>query len=261
VDFSGARDAGAKVWIAAGRLHHRRLRVERCLPARDLPGGDRARAAALTALCRFILDQGWCAAGFDFPAALPLPLLDAPNWLAFLGGFADRFRDEQQFRELCRAAASGCELRRRTDRETHTPFCPYNLRLYRQTYYGIRDVLRPLVLERGACFLPMQAPAVGRPWLLEVCPASTLRAQNLRFPYKGQGASRRAARERILTAIEQTAGLRLAERAIGGVLLDNPGGDALDAVTAALATARAVRTLGPLPTEDPHYRLEGYVYL
>ena len=64
---------------------------------------------------------------------------------AFLSGFGQRLN----FRESCTDAALRLgdrkELKRRTDIEAKAPFSAYNLWIYRQTYYGIKELLGPLV--------------------------------------------------------------------------------------------------------------------
>ena len=83
------------------------------------------------------------------PFSLPKDLIEAESWAEFLERFPERFRTETDFRESCTDSALRIgdrkELRRRTDIEAAAPFCAYNLRIYRQTYYGIRDLLGPLV--------------------------------------------------------------------------------------------------------------------
>ena len=55
----------------------------------------------------------------------------------------------------------------------------FRLRLYRQTYFGIRDVLYPLARDQQVCVLPMQSVLPDRAWILKICPASTLKRENL----------------------------------------------------------------------------------
>jgi hypothetical protein len=147
---------------------------------------------------------------------------------------------------------------KRLDRLSH-----YNLRLYRQTYFGIRDVLHPLVRDHLACVLPMQRMLRGRPWVLEICPASTLKHCGLYLPgYKRGGDAGCAARERILEGLEATGSLDILSSDLRARVLSNRGGDALDSVIAALATFRALRDPALLVVErSAAYALEGYVYV
>jgi len=260
VDFSGAAMAGRKIWIAKGVAGEHSLRLEACFQAQDLPGAGPRRAAALAALRQLIADEAGACFGLDFPFGLPRPLATEPDWEAFIGQFARRFGDVQQFRADCLRAAQGRELKRVTDVESRTPFCCYNLRLYRQTYYGIRDVLAPLVQDGLVCVLPMQPMVPGRAWLLEICPASTLKRYGLYQPYKGRGMAQGAARQRLVACLEQQ-GVRL-EAAQRSVILDDHDGDALDSLIAAWTVWRALQhPEGIAVNTHPAYGYEGYVYV
>ncbi len=269
VDFSGAADAGRRLWVAEGRLDAGgRLTLLNCRPARELPGGGLSPPQALAALRAFLLTQPDAAVGVDVPFGVPAALMGEEEWLPFVLAVARRWSTPQAFRAACRAAAGGRELRRLTDREAGTPFSPYNLRLYRQTYFALALLLAPLVAAGEACVLPLQSPRAGRPWLLEVCPAVTLRRLGLYRPYKGPSPALAAAREALVTGLQERAGLMLPDPELARLLVADPGGDALDSVVAALAVARALQQpgglLGPLAEAGPEaqtlYRREGYVY-
>ena len=267
IDFSGSAMAGRKVWIASGHAEGDRLVIESCRSGETLPGSGRAREQCLAALCRFIEQGEGDAFGLDFPFGLPEELVDEKTWEEFVRAFPGRFADPVEFRAACRQRAAGKDLKRRTDRETRTPFAAYNLWLFRQTFYGIRDVLGPLVRNRSACVLPMQAARPGEPWVLEACPASTLKRleaeihQRLYVPYKGKQPEHREARGRILSALGGECGVVLADRRLRETIVADPEGDALDSVIAALAVAHALRDATfPRPAWCPAYALEGYVY-
>jgi hypothetical protein len=211
---------------------------------------------------------GPSAIGLDFPFGLPAELVEETGWEAFVRSFATRYPTPQSFREGCTAAAAGRELKRITDREWRTPFSPYNLRLYRQTYHGIRDLLEPLVRAGSVCVLPMQPAVAGRPWLLEICPASTLKwlesstRRKLSVPYKRRTDQHRAARRRILRAIEARRDLAVPDPTVRAAILDDPGGDALDSVLAAWAAFRAASRPHLLNQVDNEaYMIEGSVYV
>lgn len=257
VDFSGAANAGKKIWITSGVIEDCALRIEDCRRAEALPRSRKDRDQCLTALRDFIRREHASVFGLDFPFALPRELIKENSWEDFVLSFPDRYPNPEEFRKTCRAGAHNRELRRVTDKESDTPFSPYNLRLYRQTYFGIRDVLGPLVQDHLVCVLPMQSVLPGRPWILEVCPASTLKRQNLYKPYKGGSKKHYAARMRILEALEGTGVLPVPEPTLRPSILDNRDGDALDSVIAAFATFRALRN----PACNENYALEGYVFV
>jgi hypothetical protein len=143
VDFSGAREAGKKIWLGAGRAVDGVLHLEGCCPATTLTAGRTQRDAALAALRALIRVSPGAAFGFDFPFALPRCLMPETSWETFAAAFGDRYADADGFRYACREAAGWRELKRVTDVAARTPFSPYNLRIYRQTFYGIRDLLAP----------------------------------------------------------------------------------------------------------------------
>ncbi len=261
VDFSGAEDAGDHIWVTRGRLDGGILRVHDVSPATELPGGGQARDQALAGLRRMITDAGRGAFGIDAPFGIPAKLVKADGWHAFAAGFGDRFEDADAFREACQAAASD-ELRRVTDDEAGTPMSPYNLRIYKQTFHVIRDVLAPLAEDGTVHVLPMDEPEPGRPWLLEVCPAVTLAEEGIQEHYKGVGPDRREARLRLLRQLEALHSISLPSRDLRARILEDPGGDAIDSLIAAHAVARNVSDPSRLtPRGQGPYRLEGYVYV
>lgn len=112
--------------------------------------------------------------------------------------------------------------------------------------------------------LPMQSWSPVKPWLLEVCPASTLERMGLRQPYKGPNKDRdkRANRAHILGEIENTGLVIIKASALRATILDDPGGDALDSVIAAFATLRVIRSsVHSGVSATGNYVLEGYVYI
>ncbi len=258
VDFSGARHAGDHIWIAVGTQNGGRLSLESCRPARGLPGGGRDRRSALAALNAFLESERRAAAGLDFPFGLPRPLVTERRWEDFVRAFPRRYPDAESFRAACRRAAAGRELKRRTDVEARVPFSAYNLRLYRQTYFGIAEVLLPLLNSAAASVVPMQPPASGKVLLAEICPASLLKRLGLYMPYKGQGSHLRDARAEIVRSFYNSGLLNDIEKRIYNKIIGDPGGDALDAVLAAIATANLPRL--HRPTHDPVERVEGRVY-
>jgi hypothetical protein len=158
VDFSGAADAGRRIWITRGVIDGGDcLRIEDCHRGADLPGSGMERDRCLAALRDFIVKERAGAFGLDFPFGLPRRLVEEASWLEFVLSFPKRHHSPEAFREACRAATGGAELKRVTDRETGTPFSPYN----RQLRTG-RGCSRSARLQRSSTSLSI-GPTRARP--------------------------------------------------------------------------------------------------
>jgi hypothetical protein len=291
VDFSAAADAGLHIWVCRAHPGGDGIRIESVDPLADLPGGERHLEGALEALVRKVLDAPRSAWGFDFSFGLPLEVLSSsgadqpPDWVEQLR-MIDACASPDEMKDLCLARAEGRELRRRTDDLVATPFSPYNLRVYRQTYHGIEGVLRPLRGQPGVAILPFDAlPAmdptdaegrlpfnVGRPgagvphtYLMETCPASLL----LRLDYlpelnryKGKADWQAERRDEILRRLVRDGLGRAVGRSLRERIIADPNGDGLDAVLAAVGAWRGYRDYDHTEIgRDPRYATEGFVYL
>ena len=255
VDFSGAALAGDKIWIARAHYHHENLVFDQLRPARNLPGGASGRDVALLALTTYLQSLQAPICGFDFPFSLQQSELDRATWRDWVLSLPARFADADAFRDAYVGA------KRATDIAAKTPFAPLNLRLYRQTYYGITNVLAPL-LRTGALALPFDEPNADAcndaPWLLEICPASLLKREKLYFSYKGKSEAQRCNRERILRECQARFQLEIPD-AMQQIAWDDGEGDALDAILAALCVANAM-TKDSFAPRDATEKWEGRVY-
>ena len=261
VDFSGAQQAGRAIWVCTARQTNGGLLVESCLRGDRLPQSAGDRNSCLRALAALIANSPLSAWGLDFPFSLPAELITADSWPAFAGTFADAYSTHDVFRHYCRRMGGPGEKKRATDCLARVPFSPYNLRVYRQTYYGIRDLLAPLVAADSVRVVPMQPIAGRRPILLEACPASFLKRHALYRPYKGAGTDAAKQRAHILQYLESEAHIAFSTPAERRAVLENSGGDALDSVLAAVivgdAISQGVATLLPVDDRDA---IEGRVY-
>lgn len=259
VDFSGARAAGKAIWIAEGRLDgERRVALVDCYPATALPESGIERILALAALRRLIATTPDGVFGCDFPVGLPRAVLEGADWKSFIAGFGQRYEHAEAFREGCRRITNGREIRRDTDRRARTPFCAWNLRLYRQTYHGLADIVAPLHRDGQASIISVESPDPSRAWLAETCPASVLKFLGLYRPYKGPTPAARQMRRDIIAALVERDFLAAPSRSQRHRLIEDQGGDALDSVVACLAAASSLRQLDkPISEID---RIEAKVF-
>ncbi|MEF8802184.1 MAG: DUF429 domain-containing protein [Halolamina sp.] len=267
VDFSGAKDAGSNIWIAEIDCRDGPQLVG-CAPATERFDVGSDRAVVHRALTHQLADlEPSAAAGLDFPFALPEPVVSAADWETFIRKFPSLFATPAEFQRRCQSRGALTDDDRvqhvRASEESVGALSPYNRRLRSQTFYGIRDVLRPLVLADVVRVAPMQPCSSDRPTLLETYPAATLDSLDggtYRAGYKESSDEGRERREANLAALEAAAELTVSADVRERLLADS-GGDGLDAVLAAFATWR--NTLGPsnLAIEDGEYDAEGYIYV
>ncbi|WP_178916236.1 DUF429 domain-containing protein [Natronomonas gomsonensis] len=244
VDFSGASEPGDDIWITEGSWDGDRLTVRRCRSATEVFGAT-GRTTVLNRLREYLASEPGTS-GLDVSFGLPDTLLpDCETWretlewfeAAFAAASADEMREELKRRARA-SDADGVELKRRTD-DAVGANSPYSFITYYQTLYGIREVVAPLVADGRVAVPPMQ-PADERN-LIEIYPAGTLRRlDTVDETYKDGAADARRRRKTILNALVESTPLELAD-GIRERAVSETGGDALDSIVAAVATARAVR--------------------
>jgi hypothetical protein len=259
VDFSGARLAGRHTWLArierAGEDHATApYRLTQLAPLGKLAKTDERGPALAHLVGRIAASEGALWA-MDFPFGFPVEVMPpGAGWLAqlaFVRGWAPEECWAAGVACLDRAKALGREghIRRLTDRENRCPFDSYHYRIIYQTFFGMRDVLAPLLLGPAACgtaVLPFRYTALpgARRVVVEACPASTLKHlglphQNYKQPGGGPpDARRRAVRRVILAGLAPHVRVGRARRKL---LMDDGGGDALDALIAAVGAALSWR--------------------
>ena len=267
VDFSGARLAGLNAWVA--KIELSRKRVVALDRLGDLAGDD-ARGISLAYLADSILQSKRALWGMDFPFALPLEVVE-PAW-----GFTDQLRWLRQHadnaydfgRSLCEVAVSrghSMHVRRETDRETKTPFDCYHYRIVCQTFYGMRDVLGAVHHSPGTAVLPFDLlPVAFDRAVVEACPGSTLKRwgvphNNYKQPAGGPLEPKRIKNRRIiLDRLKQSVEI---DATFVRRIQRNGGGDALDAVLAAVGSWESWQTsdFGAI-ARHPRYAREGRIF-
>ncbi len=264
IDFSGAAHNGDALWVTQGAVYQNVLHISSCQSAREKFGATK-REQTLVALRNWLVTQPVSLIGADVAFGVPKPFITAKTWAYFVNNFtrdyhtADGFKAD--FNELSEAAGFK-ELKRLTDIETQTPFSPYNLRMYRQTFYWLHDVLYPIVSEQMVCVLPMMRPKPKRSWLIEVCPAVYLKKLDLYQPYKGKKPEHLKQRKIILNQLLKEPLLKLKDKNLETKIIENTGGDALDSLIAAWVTFQnRTRCIEITQQKKPdEYFLEGYVF-
>lgn len=273
VDFSGAKEAGRNIWLARvqpddGKRGAARLTELHCL---ESLAGDTGRDVALAHLVKMIQASRDAVWAIDFPFAVPVEIMDdGCGWREQLDFVAAWNGDAYAYGRWCveRAKRIGgkMHIRRSTDVLTKTPFDCYHYRIVCQTFHGMRDVLRPLSDHAGTAVLPFDLAKAkkAKRIVVEGCPSSTLKRlglphQNYKQPTGGPlTARRRKTRRTILDGLKPLVWIDASHLR---TIMRNPGGDALDAVIAAVGVAWAIGNVDPTAGPDHlrHLR-EGFIY-
>jgi hypothetical protein len=240
-------------------------------PLEDLCG-TAARAEALPFLVDLIAGSEGALWALDFPFGLPVEVLgEGARWGCQFEFLREWGEDDYGVGLECIRRAEGLgrekHIRRLTDVEAKAPFDPYHYRIIYQTFYGMRDVLGPLRRRRQTAILPFQYRrlADARRVLVEACPASTLKRlglphQNYKQPEGGPlTPKRRRTRRAILEGLAPRVDITDADRRR---IMRNGGGDALDAVLAAVGAIDSWRLSDhPSIARHPRYPREGRLYV
>jgi hypothetical protein len=277
VDFSGAKRAGRNIWIARLEPAERhgvaggpaqRLAELSCL---ERLCGTAERAPALAHLVERISGSDDALWALDFPFGLPVEVLE-PG-CAWVGQFDlirawgdDAYGLGLECLARARRLGGPIHIRRQTDVEARAPFDCYHYRIIYQTFFGMRDVLGPLLRRPRTAILPFHYRRLptARRVLVEACPSSTLKRlglphQNYKQPEGGPlTPRRRRTRRALVDAVAAHVTLSDVQRR---TLMRNPGGDALDAVIAALGVTHAWAACDHRRVaRHPRYPREGRLY-
>jgi hypothetical protein len=272
VDFSGAKEAGRNTWVA--RLEPRGCRRGPAYSLAELANAGRRCGAVErgSALVGQVANSAGALWALDFPFGLPVEVVAPgatwPAQLDWLGGWGeDAYGLGLECLRRARALGGPLHIRRLTDAEAKAPFDCYHYRIIYQTFYGMRDVLGPLRLLRGTAVLPFQYRrlAKARRVLVEACPSSTLKRlglphHNYKQPEGGPLTGKRLRTRRAI--LGGLSGHIRFDEARRRVMMRNPGGDALDAVIAALGAAQAWACADHKEiARHPRYRREGRLFV
>lgn len=271
VDFSGALLAGKNIWIAqilpVGTSHW----CLTSLNSLERITGQVHRDASMRSLVELIRSSHKSLWALDFPFGLPVELTElGRSWTSQLRFLANWGLGARDFGRWCVKQALrrglGMHVRRETDKLSRTPFDCYHYRIIYQTFHGMRDVLLPLSRDSQTAILPFQTSRRGLVdrVVVEACPSSTLKRlnlphQNYKQPTGGPLlARRRRTRRSILLGIDGMVKISAEDRR---KIMRNPGGDALDAVLAAVGAAQAWSNFTRSGLQNhPRFRKEGLVY-
>jgi hypothetical protein len=268
VDLSGGMQASRNTWVCVLQANPTGagLQVVACHSLSQWPthrtGANKGQGNTWLTLFEVITAHPSAIVGIDASFSVPKPLLNGVNWEAWVTQFPTTYPTAEAFKTACLTQTEGKELKRLCDIEAKTPFSPYNLRHYKQTYTVVREVLRPLLQAGKACILPFMPPQATKPWVLECCPASWLKRLGLTGAYKGNTPSHLANRQTLLSYCQSQFSLTIAAH-WHQALLTNTTADALDSLLIACQLWQLWHQTPGVFQAKPTalQRLEGHVFL
>ena len=260
VDFSGAKLAGRNTWVAqlepgGGRKKTPPYRLT-ALSRLETLCGTAERGPALAHLAGLIAESDAALWAMDFPFGLPIEVMQAGGAVAGAAGVSTRLR-RRRLRSRCRMRSPGQGTGRpNAHPPAHRPRGQDAFRLLPLPDHlsdFLRDAQRARSLHRtrDTAILPFhyRRLATARRVLVEACPASTLKRLGLPHQNYKQAEGGPLTRKRLLSRRAILAGLAgyvALEDRHRRVVMRNGGGDALDAVIAAVEGRRpgTRRTIG-----------------
>lgn len=253
IDFSGSATPGNKIWITEAHLTDAEaLSIESTRSIRDRCGVT-DRDTALRELRTLIRTSPQAVFGLDFPFGFPRGAVDTDEWYQFLAVFVEEFEDESI--DSFPGAFGDTEESKRDVDYRYAGQPPTSPQIQYQVFYGLCDLLWPLVSNGDATVLPMGSREGDTPILIEVYPAATFGRLGLyRTGYKGQSEEANRRRNENVCELAQCDLVSIPETAIADAIESD---DALDSICAAFTTWRAVNED---LERDPQYPVEGYIY-
>ncbi len=215
-------------------------------------------------LTTFLADlPSTAAAGLDFPFGLPERLVAEDTWTDFLRDLPTWCSGPEDFRWQCerRVELVDDDARVRATDAPLSALSPFDERIAASTFFGLRDVLRPLVLSDRVRVPPMTSPRPDRPFVIEVYPAGTLVDLDLDPPVgAGEGDDGTARREATLDDLSAAIDCDLSVDAAAREHV--VGADAaLESLVAAYVVYRNTRDAAALSVSDPQRLVEGQVFV
>jgi Protein of unknown function (DUF429) len=233
IDISGGAKPEKTTWLTRIRVENGVVpTVEVSASLAQLPSERSAllhKTNPFLKVFEWIIQDPEAIIGIDASFSIPKVLFaKEADWETWVMAIPNSYPTADEFKNKCQTQANGKELKRQTDIETKTPFSPYNLRHYKQTYTTLREVLRPVLMAGKASVLPFQPVAIGKPWMVECCPASILKRLGWdKSPYKGTQESHQFAREALLQQALKQFFVNVPPE-IQQAYITNKTGDALD---------------------------------
>jgi hypothetical protein len=263
-----------ETWVCRGVVGDDSLSVDRCAPVTEwleaadsvasAPGSaiERDDRPPLTAFLTTLPSNA--AAGLDFPFGLPERLVSENSWTGFLRDLPTWCSSPEELRWRCEKRVDlvdgTADTRLRATDAPLSALSPFDERIVASTFFGLRDVLRPLVLSDAVRVPPMTPPRPDAPLVLEVYPAGTLVDLGL---FTGEGDDDGVGtthRENPVDSLSEAVDCDLRVDEAVRERVDNEA-PAFESLVAAYAVYRNTRRAASLRVSDSQRLVEGQVFV
>ncbi|MDR9411008.1 MAG: DUF429 domain-containing protein [Haloquadratum sp.] len=250
IDFSGAAHPGARLALAEATLQEGVVRIGAVEAVATRCGTPSAREAAIAGLTELARSVGPDRVGIDAALSLPqtaLRALGADRWQQLPAAVRRRCPDARALTGLVIDAAppTGPRYPRRVTDARTAALSPVHFMIAAQTYAALTELL-----PRWRAVGDVAPHGGARPTLCEVYPAAALSVWAIASTgYKGEDPRHRDRRVAIIDALTDTGAVTVAPGP-RAAMLDQPGGDLLDAAIAAVVAGLARPTAPPGPPAE-----------
>lgn len=268
------RGETVETWVCRGVVGDGTLSVDRCAPvtewfdAEESPVSSPAGATEiddrppLTAFLATLPSSA--AAGLDFPFGLPERLVSEDSWTGFLRDLPTWCGSPEELRWRCEKRVDlvdgTADTRLRATDAPLSALSPFDERIVASTFFGLCDVLRPLVLSDSVRVPPMTSPRPDAPLVLEVYPAGTLVDLDLFTGETDSDGAGTTHRDAPVDSLSDAVDCDLDVDETVRERVDNEA-SAFESLVAAYAVYRNTRSAASLRVSDSQRLVEGQVFV
>lgn len=262
IDYSASKKPANKIWVADCKLENNSIILNQIYSLKEKIKYNSLNSCNLY-LVNLVKNNINYSFGFDFSFSIPDVFFPEHTWEELILVFKKKWISANLFKENLLFLSDKKELKRSTEIEAKVPFSTYNLWIYKQTYYGITEILAPLLQANCCKIIPFQSRKKNYPAILETCPASFLKFNSgdsdLSKYYKGKKEANLERRTMILEILENNFNLKYNSNDFKNKILSNMDGDALDSLICAIIVIKRSYNNFEI-TKNSKLKKEGYVY-
>jgi len=262
IDYSASRFARKKIWISECETEKNKLLIKSTYSLEEISNKFTLQKCN-TYIYDLVKQDKNSIFGFDFSFSIPDFFLKDSSWEDLIFTFKKRWKTADDFKKDLLKKSGGKELKRDTEIESKVPFSTYNLWIYKQTYYGISEIIYPLLESKICNIIPFNKLDKDIPSIMETCPASFLKfiseKNDLSKHYKGKNKENFENRKLILNLLEKNFSIKYTSDHLKNKILSDTEGDSLDSLLCGVCAMKGYLNLKNT-MNNLKSKKEGYVF-